>query len=149
MSTIKVDAIQHTGGTTGMALASNGIVTIQGEGTATTNLQQGLIKQWVNLTAATPAYKDSFNASTITDEGTGLYEYAFTNSMCNANYSAVGTASVKGSNNSYTAIVTTGDSANTYGLHSTAAIRFNGYAQNATANTDFDTVNTMVAGDLA
>ena len=149
MSTIKVDAIQHTGGTTGMALASNGIVTIQGEGTATTNLQQGLIKQWVNLTAATPAYKDSFNASTITDEGTGLYEYAFTNSMGNANYSAVGTASVKGSNNSYTAIVTTGDSANTYGMHSTAAIRFNGYAQNATANTDFDTVNTMVAGDLA
>ena len=149
MSTIKVDAIQHTGGTTGMALASNGIVTIQGEGTATTNLQQGLIKQWVNLTAATPAYKDSFNASTITDEGTGLYEYAFTNSMGNANYSAVGTASVKGSNNSYTAIVTTGDSANTYGLHSTAAIRFNGYAQNPTANTDFDTVNTMVAGDLA
>ena len=118
-------------------------------GSTTTNLQQGLIKQWVNLTAATPAYKDSFNASTITDEGTGLYEYAFTNSMGNANYSAVGTASVKGSNNSYTAIVTTGDSANTYGLHSTAAIRFNGYAQNATANTDFDTVNSMVSGDLA
>ena len=127
-----------------------GSITIVGEGNSTTtNLQQGLIKQWVNLTAATPAYKDSFNASTITDEGLGIYEYPFTNPMGNANYSAVGCASTKGSNNSYTAIVTTGDSANSYGLHSTAAIRFNGYAQNATANTDFDTVNTMVAGDLA
>jgi len=127
-----------------------GSITIVGEGnTTTTNLQQGLIKQWVNLTAATPAYKDSFNASTITDEGLGIYEYPFTNPMGNANYSAVGCASTKGSNNSYTAIVTTGDSANSYGLHSTAAIRFNAYANNATALTDQDTVNSMVSGDLA
>ena len=109
----------------------------------------GSIKQWVNLTAATPAYKDSFNASTVTDEGLGIYEYPFTNPMGNANYSAVGCASTKGSNNSYTAIVTTGDSANSYGLHSTAAIRFNAYANNASANTDQDTVNSMVTGDLA
>ena len=33
----------------------------------TSYLFNGSIKQWVNLTAATPAYKDSFNASTITD----------------------------------------------------------------------------------
>ena len=131
---------------------SAGSINVTGEGGSTpTNLQQGLVKQWVNLTAATPAYKTngSFNASTVTDEGLGIYEYPFTSPMENNDYSAVGCASTKGSNNSYTAIVTTGDSANTYGLHSTAAIRFNGYAQNATANTDFDTVNTMVAGDLA
>ena len=133
---------------TGVSTAGSIAVTAEGNST-TTNLQQGLLKQWVNLTAATPAYKDSFNASTVTDEGLGIYEYPFTNPMGNANYSAVGCASTKGSNNSYTAIVTTGDSANSYGLHSTAAIRFNTYANNATALTDQDTVNSMVSGDLA
>ena len=149
MSTLKVDAINATGGTTGMALASNGIVTIQGEGTATTNLQQGLIKQWVNLTAATPAYKDTFNASTVTDTGVGRYAYPFTNPMGNANYSAVGCASTKGGANSYSFIVTTGDSANTYGLHSTASIAFHTYAYNATTLADPDTTNSIVSGDLA
>ena len=133
---------------TGKTSAGSIVVTGEG-GSTTTNMQQGLIKQWVNLTAATPAYKDSFNASTITDEGLGLYEYPFTNPMGNANYSAVGCASTKGSNNSYSAIVTTGDSANSYGLHSTASIRFNTYAYNSSALTDQDTVNSMVSGDLA
>ena len=118
-------------------------------GSATTNLVQGLIKQWVNLTAATPAYKDTFNASTVTDTGVGRYAYPFTNPMGNANYSAVGCASTKGSSNSYSFIVTTGDSANSYGLHSSASIRFNTYAYNSTTLTDQDTVNRMVSGDLA
>ena len=142
MSTVLLNTL------TGKTSAGSIVVTGEG-GSTTTNMQQGLIKQWVNLTAATPAYKDSFNASTVTDEGLGIYEYPFTNPMGNANYSAVGCASTKGSNNSYTAIVTTGDSANSYGLHSTAAIRFNAYANNASANTDQDTVNSMVTGDLA
>ena len=127
-----------------------GSIAVVGEGNGTTtNLQQGLIKQWVNLTAATPAYKDSFNASTVTDEGVGRYEYPFTNPMGNANYSAVGCASVKGSSNSYSFIVTTGDSADDYGLHSTASIRFNTYAYNATTLADPDTTNSIVSGDLA
>ena len=133
---------------TGKTSAGSIVVTGEG-GTTPTNMQQGLIKQWVNLTAATPAYKDSFNASTVTDEGLGIYEYPFTNPMGNANYSAVGCASTKGSNNSYSAIVTTGDSADSYGLHSTASIRFNTYAYNSSALTDQDTVNSMVSGDLA
>ena len=133
---------------TGKTSAGSIVVTGEG-GSTTTNLQQGLIKQWVNLTAATPAYKDSFNASTVTDEGLGLYEYPFTNPMGNANYSAVGGASTKGTANSYSAIVTTGDSANSYGLHSTASIRFNTWAYNASSLSDQDTVNSMVSGDLA
>ena len=86
MSTIKVDAIQHTGGTTGMSLASNGIVTIQGEGTATTNLQQGLLKSWVNFdgSATDAAARDSFNVSGMTDNSTGNYSVAFGNNFNNA-----------------------------------------------------------------
>ena len=133
---------------TGKTSAGSIVVTGEG-GSTTTNLQQGLIKQWVNLTSATPAYKDSFNASSVTDEDLGKYEYPFTNPMGNANYSAVGCASTKGTSNSYSAIVTTGDSDNTYGLHSTASIRFNTWAYNASSLSDQDTVNSMVSGDLA
>ena len=115
----------------------------------TSYLFNGSIKQWVNLTAATPAYKDTFNASTVTDTGVGRYAYPFTNPMGNANYSAVGCASTKGSSNSYSFIVTTGDSANTYGLHSTASIAFHTYAYNATTLADPDTTNSIVSGDLA
>ena len=86
MSTLKVDAIQHTGGTTGMSLASDGIVTIQGEGTATTNLQQGLLKSWVNFdgSATDAAARDSFNVSGMTDNSTGNYSVAFGNNFNNA-----------------------------------------------------------------
>ena len=131
---------------------SAGSINVTGEGGSTpTNLQQGLVKQWVNLTAATPAYKTngSFNASTLTDEGVGRYEYPFTSPMGNNDYSAVGCASTKGGANSYSFIVTTGDSADTYGLHSSASIRFNTYAYNATTLSDPDTTNSMVSGDLA
>ena len=88
MSTLKVDAIQHTGGTTGMALASNGIVTIQGEGTATTNLQQGLAKCWCNIDGSgTVEIRDSLNTSGLTDNGTGDYTTAINNDFGNVNYS--------------------------------------------------------------
>ena len=141
-----------TANTTRLTMNATGQTTIVGEGgSTTTNLQQGLIKQWVNLTAATPAYKTngSFNASTLTDEGVGRYEYPFTSPMGNNDYSAVGCASTKGGANSYSFIVTTGDSADTYGLHSSASIRFNTYAYNATTLSDPDTTNSMVSGDLA
>ena len=90
MSTLKVDAINATGGTTGMALASNGIVTIQGEGTATTNLQQGLAKSW-NSASNAAVTSDSLNQSSSSDNGTGDYTYVFTNAMSNTGYCADGT----------------------------------------------------------
>ena len=86
MCTIKVDAIQHTGGTTGMALASNGIVTIQGENTATTNLQQGLCKGWALTDFAAAQNDDSFNVSTYTDYSAGYGQLTWNNDFNNANY---------------------------------------------------------------
>ena len=64
-------------------------ITVQGEGTATTNLQQGLAKAWVLGTNAA-ALTDSFNIASGTDQGTGNYDYAFTNNFASANYSAAG-----------------------------------------------------------
>jgi hypothetical protein len=62
-------------------------------GSATTNLAQGLAKAWLNLDgtatfdSSDTEIRDSFNMTTITDEGTGDYSASFTNNMGNANYS--------------------------------------------------------------
>ena len=67
---------------------------IAGEGTATTNLQQGLAKAWSNLNGtSTIAGRDSFNIASYTDNGTGDYTHTFTNSMNNDDYSNTATAS--------------------------------------------------------
>ena len=85
--TIKFDIATSTKAT----MASTGIVTIVGEGgTTTTNLQQGLAKAWfhiVNGGAGTIALGDSFNATSITDGGTGIYNFNIANDMANAVYS--------------------------------------------------------------
>ena len=80
-SEIRVDNLK--GSTT------SGSINVLGEGTsATTNLQQGLIKVWVNFdgSASGAAARDSYNVSGMTDNGTGDYTTAFTNAMGNTNY---------------------------------------------------------------
>tara|TARA_Y100000287_G_C13964397_1_gene230317 strand:+ start:30 stop:524 length:495 start_codon:yes stop_codon:yes gene_type:complete len=64
-------------------------ITVQGEGTATTNLQQGLVKAWYEADGAigTPAIQDGFNYSTITDVSTGRYTMSVTSNWANTNYS--------------------------------------------------------------
>ena len=65
-------------------------VTIQGEGTATTNLQQGLIKGWIRFDGTgTIAIDDSFNYASITDNGTGNYTATLSNPMNNILYAPV------------------------------------------------------------
>ena len=65
-------------------------VTIQGEGSATTNLQQGLVKTWMSMNgSSTIALFDSLNTASITDNGTGDYTQTYTNSMGNNDYSTV------------------------------------------------------------
>ena len=68
---------------------------IAGEGTATTSLQQGLAKNWTNVDggSGTPVIRDSFNHSTLTDNGTGDYTLALSNSMGNVDYSLQATGS--------------------------------------------------------
>ena len=64
MSTLNVDAL--VGNTSANA------ITVRGEGTATTSLQQGLAKAWLNFNGTgTVAITDSFNVASITENGTG------------------------------------------------------------------------------
>ena len=120
-SEIKVDTIVNAGGDndTGIDLATNdqillkvanatkltmnstGQTTIVGEGgTTTTNLQQGLAKCWFVFDATgTPSIDDSFNASSLDDDGTGRYGLHYTSNFATANHT-LGGDSTKGDANS-------------------------------------------------
>ena len=64
-----------------------GSISVQGEGSKTTNMQQGLVKAWCLFEGdGTAAITDSFNFGSITDNGTGDYSFAITNNMSSANY---------------------------------------------------------------
>ncbi|MRX34158.1 hypothetical protein [Aminobacter sp. MDW-2] len=55
---------------------------------------QGVAKAWVNFNGTgTVAINDSFNVSSITDNGVGNYTVNFATALANANYAAVGMAS--------------------------------------------------------
>ena len=83
-STLKINTL------TGVTTA--GSIAVTGEGNSTTtNLQQGLVKNWCHsvLGSGTPANTDSFNTSSITDVEPGNYKPVFTSNMANATF-AVG-----------------------------------------------------------
>ena len=61
---------------------------------ATQNGMTGIAKAWVNFNGTgTVAIRDSFNVSSITDNGTGNYTVNFTTAMPNASYAVVGMGS--------------------------------------------------------
>jgi len=75
--TVKIDTIK------GKTAASS--VTVQGEGTATTNLQQGLAKVLASLdTSGTAEIDNSFNLTSITDNGTGDHTLTIANNLGSA-----------------------------------------------------------------
>jgi len=60
---------------------------------ATQNGMTGIAKAWVSFNGTgTVAIRESFNVSSITDNGTGDYTVNFTTAMPNANYVITGTA---------------------------------------------------------
>ena len=84
---IEVTNLKYDSDTTSMIISNTGQVTIQGEGTATTNLQQGLIKASMDLDGTgTIALNDSLNISGVTDNTTGNYSPAYTNNFANVFY---------------------------------------------------------------
>jgi hypothetical protein len=60
---------------------------------AVTLAKQEVIQAWVNFNGTgTVAIRDSYNVSSITDNGTGDYTVNFTNAMANTNYLSIGMA---------------------------------------------------------
>ena len=81
MSEVKTDKL------TGVGTAGSIVVTGEGNST-TTNLQQGLAKAWAHVASAFGSLPDSFNISSLDDDGTGEFGLNFTNAMGSTNYSA-------------------------------------------------------------
>jgi len=88
MSTLKVDTLQ------GKASANS--MTIKGEGSATTNIHQGLAKSWINFDGAVidsstnlTGVRDSFNIASSVDVTIGKHKANYTNPMANINYVAM------------------------------------------------------------
>ena len=98
MSTIFANKIKNNQGGNNVkvnqlsGIDTAGSISVQGEGTATTNLQQGVAKAWLQMNgqSVSIAVGDNLNHSSITDYGTGLYDPVFTNPMANALYCSTG-----------------------------------------------------------
>ena len=97
MSTVVLDTITGkstattiTIGSTPVVSASANSMTIRGEGSAQTSIQQGLAKAWVVEDHKTSnEIKDSLNVASITDVGTGVSKFFYTNNMAGSEYAAL------------------------------------------------------------
>ena len=78
-STLKINTL------TGVSTA--GSIAVTGEGNSTTtNLQQGLAKQWCNFVGSSASVNNSFNTTSVTDNGTGDFSPQITNDMSGVHY---------------------------------------------------------------
>ena len=79
--------VLKTANTTRLTMDATGQTTIVGEGgSTTTSVQQGLAKAWCQNNNG-GSFRDSFNCSGTTDNGTGDYTTAINNDMASAYYS--------------------------------------------------------------
>ena len=152
-SQIKVDEIKNVAGQykiktnilEGQTTANNmtinaGNITVKSEGTATTNLQQGLIKAWMDLNGSSFGLRDSFNVSGATDNGGGNYTKSLTNNLA---ATQAGTSGVACSNVAYA------DRSVSVIPNATSSLQIN-CGQDYTVNrADGLFTNTLMAGDLA
>ena len=100
MSTIFADKFKNTSGGNNVkvnqlsGIDTAGSITVQGEGTATTNLQQGIAKVWCSWDGDGASVHDSFNQSSITDTSNTENLVSYTNS-----FTGIGTMSLHYSSN--------------------------------------------------
>jgi hypothetical protein len=99
MSTLVVDTLTGkststtlTIGSTPVVSASANSMTIRGEGSNQTSIQQGLAKAWAKCSADGTSITDSFNITSLADTGTALQTLTIANDMANANYSSLATS---------------------------------------------------------
>ena len=120
---------------TGKTSAGSIVVTGEG-GSTTTNLQQGLCKVWVRFNGSTfdTSGDDTFNVTSLTDDGTGDYTITIANDFSSVNFAMLGTG------NEYHVL---NDSANTPG-----SMQYGNY-NNSHARSDTARCFAAGFGDLA
>ena len=142
MSTIKTNTLTGT--------TSAGSINVTGEGgSTTTNLQQGLQKNFLNMNGTgTVAISDSFNTASITDIGTGNYSTAFTNNFNATTYVFTGNLGATSGGSRTTGGVTFDDLTGSPDA-TTGGYRFNTRRKDNATDSDCARVMNQVAGDLA
>ena len=156
MSTLVVDTLTGkstattlTIGATPVVSASANSLTIRGEGSNQTSVQQGLAKAWVRVDQRTSlSTYDSFNISSTSDESPGELTHSLTTNMGNTNYSIAGLCGYADSNDD--------DQVYAMGLrrnHAPAAGSYTVQTCNALITSDggadLDNVMSQLFGDLA
>jgi hypothetical protein len=145
-------AANITIGSTPVVSASANSLTIRGEGSAQTSVQQGLAKSWINFNGTgTIAARDSFNVTSITDDATGNYRVTIANDMASVGYSISGTSMHEedGTADARSTLLTNRSgairTATIFAVHSVL-----GSSQDvADAFFDANNISTQVSGDLA
>ena len=132
---------------TGTSTAGSILVTGEGNST-TTNLQQGLAKAWAAMNGTgTPALRDSFNVSGLTDNSTGDFSFAYSSNLATADaYTAGGmVANTSASNTTYTLAPYSSSTLTT--SSSRYSMRYNTASAEGVA--DYAYGATTIHGDLA
>ena len=91
LSKIGTEAVEHissSANATYLTVDASEQITVSSDGGAvTTSLQQGLVKSYMAANGqGTISVRGSFNATSLTDHGTGEYQYSFVNNMQNNEY---------------------------------------------------------------
>jgi hypothetical protein len=146
MSTVVLDTITGkstattiTIGSTPVVSASANSMTIRGEGSNQTSIQQGLLKAWGNFDGSgTVGTNDSFNMDSLTDNGTGNYTVSITNDLANANGCMSGYSIMDG--------LVYGDSSN---VSSAGTFQMRVVVGSSNSLMDPDEFHVQIAGDLS
>ena len=128
MSTLKTSNIQDTSGS---------------NNSTPEEINQGRAKAWINFdgtSASIGTGRDSYNVTSVTDNGTGDYSINFTNNMSNTNYAFAGNGSLENANAADARIVTGQTRA-------TSNLRINTTYANGSGGYDTPGINVVVFGD--
>ena len=143
-SQLNVDTIVDKAGSGGTNVkVANTSTYVSDGGNVTQNTVQGLNKVWFHFNGQDNTYRDSFNISGVTDNGTGDFTHNFTNNMGNDDFTLTA-----GSNG------TSIDGTNAYAMYydggaaTTSSVTSEHRTDNGTY-LDVKYIMGMVAGDLA
>jgi hypothetical protein len=117
-----------------------------GNSTAMSTINQGTLKAWINFGTGSATNRDSFNHSSITDNGVGDFSPVMSTAMSNINYSQ--TASMSRALNANCDSINTNNSTGLDVPPTTTTYRF-GALTFGTGGVDVTYVNFQIAGDLA
>ena len=127
-------------------------ITGRGEGSATTSLQQWLVKSWLNFDGTgTIAARDSFNHSSLTDVSQGNYTVTMASAMANVNYTCAGACANTGaaSGPRFIHFGTNYDSGTLDANFTTTSYSVNVFFAPSSAEYDAEYNFNQVCGDLA